>query len=282
MIPYLALDQITLGPLKLYTWGLFVGLGFCAGYLLLLCLAKQKNIAMEKIAGLALAIFFGGVIGAKALPVALLSGGFFNNLDLLFSQHSGAMFMGGLIGAIVFGYLYVLSVRLDFWEIADLLILPTALGIAIGRIGCILINDHQGAVTTLPWGILWPDGILRHPVGIYESLAGLVLFGVFWWTWKNLFYSSSESCRPGRVEKLSHSSRLRPAVAWLRSNNKPGQLFLLFLASYSAIRFFLDFTRVSSGPLADPRWGVFSISQWVALLLLLFVALLLIVRKRRN
>lgn len=282
MISYFVFNQINLGPLTLYTWGLFVGLGFSAGYLLLLYLAKKKNLAPEKMASLALAIFFGGVLGAKVLSITFLPGGFFNNVDLLFSQHSGAMFMGGLVGAMTLSAVYIKLIKLNFWEIADLLVLPTALGIAIGRIGCVLINDHQGAITNLPWGILWPDGIIRHPVGIYESLVGLALFVIFWWVRKILFYSSSESCEEGRVEKLSDKI-IDYAPLVLRSNNKTGRLFLLFLVSYSAIRFLLEFTRQSQGLLADPRWGMFSVSQWVTLFILtLSIFVLLLSNKKRS
>jgi len=252
MIPYFVLNQFNLGPITLYAWGLFVGLGFSAGYLLLLYSAKQKNLALEKVVGLALAIFLGGALGSKILPVALLPGGFFNNINLLFSQHSGSMFMGGLLGAILFVRGYIKLARLNFWEMVDLLVLPTALGIAIGRIGCILINDHQGAVTSLPWGILWPDGVLRHPVGVYEFLVGLALFGIFWWGKKGL------------LDRLENS----------------GFLFLLFLMSCSVIRFLLDFTRESQGLLADPCWGIFSISQWVAVIIFVTSSALFIYKKK--
>jgi len=274
MLPYFVFDQFNLGPIKLYTWGLFVGLGFSAGYLLLLYLAKKKDLAPEKMAGLALAIFLGGVLGAKALPVALLPGGFFNNIDLLFSQHSGAMFMGGLVGAIICASLYIRLVNLDFWMIADLLVLPTALGIAIGRIGCVLINDHQGAATNLPWGILWPDGIIRHPVGVYESLTGLLLFLVFWWIKKYEAQKIPPNLPFSKGGALSFRKGWRGSIFEV-----DGFFSLLFLASYSVIRFFLEFTRVASGPLADPRRSALTVSQWLALLILGFVVVFLL-RKR--
>ena len=282
MLPYFVLDQINLGPIKLYAWGLFVGLGFSAGYLLFYYLAKREGFAPTKIAGLAMAIFVGAILGAKILAVAQLPGGFFNNINLLFSQHSGAMFMGGFVGAILFGWLYVrwtkwpsfaeASEGKNFWAIADLLVLPIALGIGVGRIGCALINDHQGAITTLPWGILWPDGVFRHPVGTYESLVGFGLFGIFWL----LFFSPPQlrgRLRGGGVNlKNQH---LTPALSSSEERGKEGQPFLLFLISYSLIRFFLDFTRVSSGPLADPRWGILSASQWMAIVIFTVSALFL-------
>jgi phosphatidylglycerol---prolipoprotein diacylglyceryl transferase len=60
--------------------------------------------------------------------------------------------------------------------------LPLALGIAVGRIGCYLagIDDFTyGTPTTLPWGHDFGDGVLRHPVQIYESLA-MAAFAVFY------------------------------------------------------------------------------------------------------
>src|SRR6201999_3783829 len=60
--------------------------------------------------------------------------------------------------------------------------LPLAIGIAIGRIGCYLagLDDFTyGTPTTLPWGHDFGDGILRHPVQLYESLA-MAAFAVFY------------------------------------------------------------------------------------------------------
>lgn len=60
--------------------------------------------------------------------------------------------------------------------------LPLALGVAIGRVGCYLagLDDFTyGTPTTLPWGHDFGDGVLRHPVQIYESLA-MAAFAAFY------------------------------------------------------------------------------------------------------
>lgn len=52
--------------------------------------------------------------------------------------------------------------------------LPLAVGIAIGRLGCYFagLDDFTyGTPTALPWGHDFGDGILRHPVQLYESIA---------------------------------------------------------------------------------------------------------------
>jgi hypothetical protein len=51
---------------------------------------------------------------------------------------------------------------------------PLAIGVAVGRIGCFYagIEDFTyGTPTNLPWGHDFGDGVLRHPVPLYESLA---------------------------------------------------------------------------------------------------------------
>jgi prolipoprotein diacylglyceryltransferase len=52
--------------------------------------------------------------------------------------------------------------------------LPLAVGIAVGRLGCYFagLDDFTyGTPTALPWGHDFGDGILRHPVQLYESAA---------------------------------------------------------------------------------------------------------------
>lgn len=267
MFPYFVIDQIALGPIKLYTWGLFVGLGFSAGYLWFYYLARKENLAPKKIAGLALAIFFGAILGAKILAWTLAGG--------------GAMFMGGFVGAITCSWLYVLLVKLPFWRVADLLVLPILLGIAIGRIGCFLINDHQGASTNLPWGILWPDGIARHPVAAYEMLMALGLLAGFWFLQKYLLQNMGKKILPN-PPFIKEGTPPFVKGRWGGIFGKSGKLFMLFLFSYSALRFLLDFTRVASGPLADPHWGVLSVSQWLAMGIIFVIIFTYLAKKRSN
>jgi phosphatidylglycerol:prolipoprotein diacylglycerol transferase len=89
---------------------------------------------------------------------------------------------------------------------AEICAAPLALGYALGRVGCFLVNDDYGIPTSLPWGMKFPDGlppttvsnlqqmgvhfplltdpmqvVAVHPTQIYET--GLMLF-VFWWLWR--------------------------------------------------------------------------------------------------
>lgn len=63
-----------------------------------------------------------------------------------------------------------------------LFVLPLSLGMVFGRVGCFLagLGDFTyGLPTTLPWGRDFGDGVPRHPVQLYESLAMAVFAGAF-------------------------------------------------------------------------------------------------------
>ena len=59
---------------------------------------------------------------------------------------------------------------------------PMAAAIAIGRVGCFLagLEDFTyGTPTTLPWAHDFGDGVLRHPVQLYESMTMLLFLAAF-------------------------------------------------------------------------------------------------------
>lgn len=65
-----------------------------------------------------------------------------------------------------------------------------AASVAVGRIGCFLsgLGDNtHGTVTTLPWGHDFGDGLMRHPVQLYESLSMALFLAAFLWAlWRRV------------------------------------------------------------------------------------------------
>ena len=250
-MPYFSYTQIQIGSFVVHIWGFFVALAFLICYWITLREAHKKNIKQETILWLVVSIFFGAILGARLGYILQFPSYYFSNFSEIFKFTNGGLtFHGGLIGALIAGWIYFKKQKkqfnLSFLQLGDMLAPIIALGIFIGRIGCSLINDHQGAVTNLPWAIVWPDGILRHPVAEYLALNGLVMFLVL------LF--------------------LR------RKIKKPGQIFIIFLIWYSVSRFLLDFTRVSDVCSADPQYFGLFISQWISLLILFGLGIFLIKR----
>ena len=101
-----------------------------------------------------------------------------NLLRLLLSPW-GKTVVGGLLG----GWLGVeIAKRFGgiYRRTGDLFVLPLCVGIAVGRVGCLvagLADDTYGKPTSLPWSVDFGDGIGRHPVQAYE-IVFLMLMGV--------------------------------------------------------------------------------------------------------
>jgi phosphatidylglycerol---prolipoprotein diacylglyceryl transferase len=84
----------------------------------------------------------------------------------------GRTTVGGLLGGwIALGL--IKRLRDIRGRAGDLFAVPLCLGIAIGRVGCFLagpVDGTYGAATSLPWGVNFGDGVLRHPTQLYEIL----------------------------------------------------------------------------------------------------------------
>jgi len=243
MIPYFSFDKIVIGPIILYTWGAFLALAFLYALFFILTKVKKEGIDTELIISSFSWLIIGAVIGARlGYIVQFLDYYFSRPIEILKIWQGGMTFHGGLFGLLIAAIIYAKFVKVGsrlFLQIADLAVLAAPISIAITRIGCSLINDHQGAETSLAWGIMWPDGTIRHPVAEYLIISALILYLIMRF--------------------------LRPKLT------KPGQLFLAFFFSYSIFRFFLDFTRSTNTLLSDPRYWGLSTAQWLSLVIILVI-----------
>jgi prolipoprotein diacylglyceryltransferase len=127
--------------------------------------------AARRSSGYLAALVVGGALGAYGL----------GTLNTMLAGQVGLSrsIEGALAGAILAIELYKWRTGLT-GRTAALFALPLALGIGVGRIGCFLagLDDFTyGTPTTLPWGHDFGDGVLRHPVQLYES-AGMTLFAL--------------------------------------------------------------------------------------------------------
>lgn len=264
MMPYFSFDKIQIGPITLYVWGIFLALAFLVGFFLLWKQIKKQKIDTEIVINSFSWIIIGTIIGARLGYILQSPEYYFSQpLEILKIWEGGLTFHGGLFGlllaVIIYARLAKVSRRL-FFQVADLVALVLPISIAIGRIGCSLINDHQGAVTSLPWGIVWPDGAIRHPVAEYLIISALILFLIL-----RFLKSRFKKFTPHRT----------------CSGAGEGQLFFAFLFLYSFSRFFLDFTRATGTSLSEPRYylglpsylflgsGGLSTAQWLSLLIIL-------------
>lgn len=136
--------------------------------------ATVERLAGETAPGYFIALALGGALGAWLF-------GSINTLRLSVPilSHSIA---GGLVGAVA-------AVELWKWRrgitrsTGGPFVIPLTIGIVIGRWGCLfagLADATHGTPTSLPWAVDLGDGIARHPVQLYESLAMAAFLLVYW------------------------------------------------------------------------------------------------------
>jgi phosphatidylglycerol:prolipoprotein diacylglycerol transferase len=93
----------------------------------------------------------------------------------------GMSFHGGLIGLAIAMILFARKHGARALSGLDLLAAVAPIGLLLGRIANFINGELYGAVTTLPWGIVFPDAgdLPRHPSELYEAgLEGLLLLGL--------------------------------------------------------------------------------------------------------
>lgn len=155
---------------------LFDLLAWIAGGLLLRAIYKWRVAAFAEPAARTFSPGYVIALASGVVAGAWLAGSL--NTGLAHPSHSVAGGLAGGIGAV------------ELWKAARGITIstgaiwvgPLALGIAVGRVGCFLsgLSDQTyGTATWLPWGVDFGDGVRRHPVQLYESVAMLAFVAIY-------------------------------------------------------------------------------------------------------
>jgi hypothetical protein len=135
--------------------------------------SAAEGMALKTGAGYFVALAAGAVIGAWLA-------GSLNTLQgpAPTLSHSIA---GAMSGAIVAVEIYKAARGIQ-GSTGSVFVGSLAVGVIVGRFGCLfagLPDRTYGTPTTLPWAVDLGDGIGRHPVQVYESLAMALFLGVY-------------------------------------------------------------------------------------------------------
>lgn len=177
MFPYLHILYFQLGPIKIYTWGLFVSLGFLVAFFLLIKkYPAEKNILID----LLLYILAGSMLGARLFFILFYSGDIAGGLRDFFKIWNGGMSsFGGFFGGALAVFIYARLKKIKFYPLAEKLAFVLPLGLAIARIGCYLINDHPGISTGSGFfAVNYPDGA-RYDMGLLLMFFDATIFIYF-------------------------------------------------------------------------------------------------------
>lgn len=254
---------IKIGNFELTTFGLMMFIAFVAGGWVLARQFKRYGLSEDDASSLVLAAAVGGIAGAKIYYAIL-----YHDMSLLLSR-AGLVWYGGFIGGMIVGSTFLLLKKIDYFTAADAAAPASAIGYALGRVGCFLVGDDYGRPTDGWWGIAFPKGappttaeslrsfgvkvdpalpadtILKvHPTQIYEFLAGIAMLAILMWL--------------------------------ARKPHPRGRLFGWFLILAGIERFLVEIVRAKD----DRFLGPFTVAQLISVILIVAGSILAMRRDR--
>lgn len=261
MLTYPEIDPVAfhLGPLPVHWYGITYLVAFLACWFVLSLRLTHSTFARgftkEQLSDIlfygAIGIIIGGRLGYM---VFYDFHDLITNPVLLFETWKGGMsFHGGLIGVIIAMWIFAKRSGKHLIDVTDLIAPVVPIGLACGRIGNFINGELWGRVTTMPWGMVFPDSgnLPRHPSQLYEFfLEGISLFLILWF--------------------FSNKPRPRYAVSGM---------FLLF---YGLFRFFVEFFREPDAQIGFVAFGWMSKGQLLSLPMIIFGIGLIVYAYKRN
>jgi phosphatidylglycerol:prolipoprotein diacylglycerol transferase len=230
-----------LGSLEIHTYGVLVAAGFLLGITNAVRRAKSEGIDPERINDLGIWLVVAGMVGGKLFHILFFWHDFITGWRAagIASLREGFVFFGGFIAASLTTVVYTRAKKLSLGKVADALAPSVALGHAFGRLGCFFEGCCFGKACAMPWAVKFPPphvmaGIPAHPTQLYEAGGNLAIFAAL--------------------------------SAYFPHKKFDGQIWWLYVGSYAALRFAVEFFR---GDYDVHYFGVFTLGQVVAVVMML-------------
>ena len=191
-------------------------LAFFVGFRYFIWLRRKQGDSIKRPnrAWIVIGAIFGALIGSRLIGGLEDPPQISKADNVFFYFYHNKTVLGGFLGGLL-GVELIKKIIGEKRASGDLFVYPIILALIIGRIGCFTMGVYEetyGTPSNLPWAMNLGDGILRHPVALYE-----IIFLVVLW------------------------------IALARIRNKfplnEGALFKLFMIAYMLFRFLLDFIK---------------------------------------
>jgi phosphatidylglycerol---prolipoprotein diacylglyceryl transferase len=204
----------TIFGIHLWWYGLGYSLGFLNAHLFMKRRQKELGLSIQSVYTLSLLLSGGVLLGGRFVEVIFYEWRYYSeHLSLIAAYWLGGMsthgiLFGGLAGVWIFSRFHGKT----FLSITDVLVIPAAVIMGLGRIGNFIDGQIVGSVTTAWWAVKFPDAEgFRHPVVLYDGLKNLLI-----------------------VPVLVYAGKQRPAEGFQTG---------IFLFLYAFLRLFIDIFR---------------------------------------
>lgn len=232
----------TVGPFRVYLFGLFLAASFLVSTFVLYLLAREE-FKEEEYMDAYLYTSIIALISARLFYIVLNADKFSLNILRIFvvRETPGLSLMGGLLGGFVFLSYYCRKKKLPLYHSLDIVSLSGSFGLALAKLGEFSGGASFGKETGMPLGVqLLGESVKRHPVEIYEAILFFILGTALYFIF-----------RRGQRKKYPD-----------------GSVFCIFTLFYAVGVFLLEFLKEYSVYL-----GWLSIRQLVAVLVLTAISI---------
>lgn len=245
-------DLLTIGGLTVHGYGLMIGIGFIAAYLMTEFRARKYQMNTDIVFTLFISSVVFGLLGAKVLYYLTILDRVIKDPGVILDEMEGFVVYGGIIGGVLAGYVVCRIKKEKFWQYFDLIAPAIALAQGFGRIGCLLAGCCYGKETDSPLSITFhtsdfaPNDVALIPTQIYSSILD--------------FLNCIVLCLIARYAKKERTV---------------SGCYLIF---YSTGRFILEFFR---GDLERGSVGVLSTSQFISIFIFAAGIVVLLTGKKK-
>ncbi len=228
-----------LGPFAVRWYGLFFAVLFAVGYLLGRWIMRVEGKDVQTLDSLIVYLILGTIIGARLGHCFFYEPGYFlrHPVEILEVWKGGLASHGGALGVLAALYLYSRHhPDQPLMWLLDRVVVPTAFGGVLIRLGNLFNSEILGDPTRVPWAFVFlrVDSIPRHPAQLYEAAAYLIIFiGLF------LLYRRMKAATP------------------------PGLLVGLFFISVFTARFLIEFVKERQATYEQNL--PLSVGQWLSI-----------------
>ena len=176
---------ISLGPVKIYWYAIsyLVGIALVWWTLSYRNRHYKSGYTAEELSDLVFYSVLGVLLGGR-IGYMLFYG--FNTLiedpiTAVKIWQGGMSFHGGLLGVLIALWFYARKTTRSYFAVTDFIAPSIPLALGCGRIGNFINTELPGRITDVPWGLIFPDGLIRHPSSLYQALVeGPLLFLALW------------------------------------------------------------------------------------------------------
>ncbi len=246
------LNDIKIGPVTVHMYGLMIGLGFAAAYLVSCHRAKQRKLDEDIIWGILICAILGALIGSRLLFHITSIPQIIRDPSILWNFRNGYVVYGGIIFGVLFSFIYCRKKKVRFLKYFDLVMPAVSLAQGFGRLGCFFAGCCYGRETDSWFHIVYthsdfaPNHVPLVPTQLLSSAGNFIIAACLFW------YS--------------------------KRTDKDGTVGAMYMILYSIGRFMIEILRddIRGG------WGGLSTSQLISIVTLVLGIVLMYVLQNRH